>query len=147
MPKFTVLIHANDDRQELDKTLESIQFANDILVVLDQDPEKEMSRHVAKFRARAKTCIPGVSPGTYAMDAFYPWILVLRPGETLDDSTQQRLCAWQKRKKDPATSYEVPVRSIDQTVIASRLVNRKQINWTDVLPPDSIASKPLPNAA
>jgi hypothetical protein len=99
MPKLSVLVHSTEEEYEkLDRTLSSVQFADDIMVVLDQDGEAPAAKIVHKLKGRTKPRIPGVSPGTYAMDAFYDWILVLASGEWLDDNEQQRILAWRSKK-------------------------------------------------
>jgi len=94
-----------------------------------------------------KTRIPGVSAGAYAMDSFYDWVLVLRPGEWLSSQTVDGLRRWREQKKDTETGYELPVHSAQGSTRALRLVNRQQMNWTGELPPKSGGVKELPFAA
>ena len=97
MPKFTVLVHVEEATPEVEATLKSAAVANDLLVILDSE-NKPLKHMVRKARGRLKTTIPGVSPGAYAMDSYHDWVLVLRPGEVLDESTSEVLKAWKKQK-------------------------------------------------
>jgi hypothetical protein len=142
MPKFTVLVHVEEASRALDETLKSASLANDLLVISDA-PDKPLKRMIRRAHGRTKTTIPGVSPGAYALDSYFDWILVLRPGEVLDDRTTDLLRNWKKQKQDDQPGHRVGIIRKDGSQFESlRLVNRLKINWTGELPPDS-ESAPL----
>lgn len=147
MPKLTALIHVDEPSRELQRTLESVQFADDILVIIDTSSADDTLKYARKLHARLKTRIPGVSAGAYAMDAFYEWVLVLRPGEWLSSETAETLKRWREQKKDTEIGYELPIHSVEGSTRALRLVNRQKMNWTGELPPKSGGVKELPVAA
>jgi hypothetical protein len=137
MPKFTVLVHVEEASQALEDTLKSASLANDLLVVLDSE-DKPVKHMVRKAGGRVKTTVPGVSPGAYAMDSYFDWVLVLRPGEVLEDRTCEILKDWRKQKRDDQPGHRVRIlRKDGKTMETLRLVNRLKINWTGELPPDS----------
>lgn len=136
MPKFTALVHVEEATPALQATLMSASLANDLLVVLDT-ADKPLKHMVRKANGRTKTTIPGVSPGAYAMDGYHDWVLVLRPGEVLDDHTAEVLREWKRQKHDEEPAHRVRIIRNGKPVETLRLVNRMKINWTGELPPDS----------
>ena len=136
MPKFTVLVHVEEASKALERTLESASLANDLLVILDT-ADKPLKHMVRKAKGRVKTTIPGVSPGAYAMDSFYDWVLVLRPGEILEEKTAEILRDWKKQKSDDEPGHRVRIINNGAPVETLRLINRLKINWTGELPPES----------
>ena len=136
MPKFTVLVHVEEASKALERTLESAALANDLLVILDA-ADKPLKHLVRKAKGRVKTTIPGVSPGAYAMDGYHDWVLVLRPGEVLDDRTAEILRDWKKQKHDDQPGHRVRIIRNGTPVETLRLINRLKINWTGELPPES----------
>ena len=136
MPKFTVLVHVEEPSKALEKTLESASLANDLLVILDT-ADKPLKHMVRKAKGRVKTTIPGVSPGAYAMDGYHDWVLVLRPGEVLEEKTAEVLRDWKKQKHDDEPGHRVRIIRNGSPVETLRLINRLKINWTGELPPES----------
>lgn len=146
MPKLSVLIHADTYSAELQSTIEHVAFANDIMIVADEPAYEEIQKCARKLRVRVKKAIPGVTPGAYAMDTFYEWILVLRPGERLSDDIVESLKTWIKAsKRDEEVAYQV--RLLHGCPNELRLVNRKQMNWMGELPPSASNAAELPVAA
>lgn len=141
MPKISVLIHADTCKPELEKTIEQLSFVDDILIVASEECVEDVKKQL-HHRARVQIAIPGVSPGAYAMDAFYDWIMVLRPGEELPQESVDRILEWKKRKSDEQPGYTLGIESD-----CLRLINRRKMNWTDDLPPASTVSESLPAAA
>jgi hypothetical protein len=136
MPKFTALVHVEEATPALEETLKSASLSDDLLVVMDA-ADKPLQRMVRKSRGRVKTTIPGVSPGAYAMDGYYDWVLVLRPGEVLDERTEKVLGEWKNREEDDLPGHRVGLLSDGRPMETLRLVNRRKINWTGELPPES----------
>lgn len=151
MPKFTALVHVEQASPELEETLRSASLANDVLVIVDSEDDKPLKHMVRKTKGRLKKTIPGVSPGAYAMDSYHDWVLVLRPGEVLDESTSEMLKDWKKQKHDDEAGHRVRLKRTGGSVETLRLVNRLKINWTGELPPEStvvpLMAAPLKNAA
>jgi hypothetical protein len=150
MPKFTALVHIDEASKKAEDTLRSVAIANDLLVILDPD-DKPLRRLVRKVRGRIKTTIPGVSPGAYAMDSYHDWVLVLRPGEVLDEQCAEALKDWKKQKEDDEPGHRVRILRNGNPVETLRLVNRLKINWTGELPPESkvipLMTAPIKQAA
>lgn len=151
MPKFTALVHVEEPCPALLNTLQSASLADDLLVVLDT-ADKPVKHMVRKAKGRLKTTIPGVSPGAYAMDSYHDWVLVLRPGEVLDEHTAEVLSSWKKQKHDDQPGHRIRIIRNGSPIETLRLVNRLKINWTGELPPDSqviplIGEQPRPKAA
>jgi hypothetical protein len=136
MPKFTALVHVEEATPALEETLKSASLSNDLLVVMDSE-DKPLQRMVRKSHGRVKSRIPGVSPGAYAMDSYYDWVLVLRPGEVLDERTERSLEEWKKRDEDDLPGHRVGIVRDGRPMETLRLVNRLKINWTGELPPES----------
>jgi hypothetical protein len=136
MPKFTALVHVEESTPALEETLKSASLSNDLLVVLDSE-DKPLRRLVRKSHGRVKTTIPGVSPGAYAMDSYYDWVLVLRPGEVLDKRTTKVLEEWKNQHEDDLPGHRVGLLRDGRHMETLRLINRQKINWTGELPPDS----------
>jgi hypothetical protein len=145
MPKFTALVYAKqDDSVHLDRTLDSLKIANDVLLI-NEDRDPEIKRIGRGHHVRQKYGIPGVTPGAYAMDAFHHWILVLRPSEALSNDLIRSLQEWQKRKQDEAHGYSFVVLQQDGHAWRSqqhelRLVNRRFVNWIGELPQNGNAA-------
>ena len=141
MPKITALIHTHNDALRLGRALDSLRPCDEVLVIDDgseDDTERIAREHGAKF----KKTIAGVAPGAYAMDATHPWILCLRPNESLSDDLEASLFEWKGRELDEdVTCFSVPIRKEngagwEHLPPEVRLVNRRRINWVDELPPD-----------
>ncbi len=138
MPKFTALVHVEEASKALEETLKSAALADDLLVVLDAK-DKPLTRMVRKAHGRIKTTIPGVTPGAYAMDSYFTWVLVLRPGEVLDEKTVEALKNWKKLEQDDEAGYRVRILRNGTAIEKMRLVNRLKINWIGELPPEAQA--------
>jgi hypothetical protein len=130
MPKFTVFIHASGI-VGLAQTLRAVRRAPDVLVIHDGDPA--VQRLCLRYSARGKTQIPGVTPGAYAMDAFYSWLLLLQPGEQLSDETLKALAEWKRKPHDDCAGYLIGTG--DDCRPELRFVNRAMVNWIGELPP------------
>ena len=144
MPKFSAIVYAtSDDEHNLEKTLESLNVAQDVLLI-NADGVDNIRKLGRRFHARIKQGIPGVTPGAYLMDTYHPWILVLRPAEAVSDELRQSLERWRHRKRDENPGYRLAVlENNDGNWIERnpelRLVNRRKINWTGELPPNADA--------
>ena len=86
-----------------------------------------------QHRARCKVEIPGVTPGAYAMDAFYDWLLVLRPGEQIAPSMCEALEQFKQKKQDSCAGYLISIEGGSRQEL--RFVNRRMVNWMGELPP------------
>jgi hypothetical protein len=144
MPKLSAIVYAHDaERDHLDKTLESLRVCDDILLI-NADGSDAVNKLSRRFKARVKNGIPGVTPGAYLMDTYRDWILVLRPGEAIDEELGASLTTWRRQKRDDNAGYRFAVREERDGVFRQRgpelrLVNRKKINWTGELPPNAEA--------
>jgi len=130
VPKFSVFIHALRV-QGVDDTLRSVRSAPEILVIHNADPS--IVRLCGRYGAREKVEIPGVTQGAYAMDAFYDWILLLKPGEQLSGETHEALVNWRQRRQDNCAGYLI--RTDEDFRPQLRFVNRSMLNWVGEFPP------------
>lgn len=146
MPKLSAIIYASSgDERFLERTLRSLEVAHDVLLI-NADCNDEVRNIGHRFHARIKQGIPGVTPGAYIMDAYYPWILVLRPEEVLDAELIRSLQEWKCQKHDDNPGYRFAVleQKDDEWIQRKpelRLVDRRKINWTGELPPDADGPK------
>ncbi len=144
MPKYSAIIYASSgDRELLERTLQSLQVCDDMLLI-NADADQEIRSIGRRLHARMKNGIPGVTPGAYLMDTYHQWILVLRPGEAISDELRNSLRDWHRQKRDENPGFRFSV--LEQNHFGwrlrppeLRLVNRRKINWTGELPPNSDA--------
>ena len=163
MPKITALLHTYNDEQRIGRTLESLRACDQVLVI-DHGSTDRTRKIAGQHGAEVKKAVPGVNPGVYAIDARYDWILCLLPTEALSEALEASLFEWKEREMPADTSdqpaqdkkllsslpsFSMPVR--EETPAGwkdlppeTRLVNRKNVNWPDHLPPNDPASEPLP---
>jgi hypothetical protein len=150
MPKFTAIVHAcSEDVPFLERTLQSLDVASDILLI-NEERDSEIKAIGRRHLVREKNGVQGVTAGAYLMDAFHPWILVIRPGEELSDELRRNLDEWRRNKKDESNGYRPLV--VEQNGSKAhplapelRLVNRRQVNWIGEIPPNMEAPT-LPGA-
>jgi hypothetical protein len=128
MPQFTALIRA-ESTLGLAETLRSARVASETLVIHPSDATIE--RVCFRYGARDKFDVPGVTLGAYAMDAFYDWLLILRPGEELSGDLLDELGRW-RPKRDSNAGYLL---RIGDGSPQFRLINRDEMHWVGELPP------------
>ncbi len=143
MPKFSALVYVSTNPGVLHRALESLTIADDVLVI-NAELDPTIRKIALEHGARIKKGIPGVTPGAYLMDAFYPWLLVIRPFESLDADLMRSIEEWSRKKRDdnPGYAFEVLEQhngGWNARPPELRLVNKKQINWIGDLPPNATA--------
>lgn len=160
MPKITVLLHTHNDAERLGRALDSLRAADEILVVDhgSTDDTVTLARH---HGAKVKEGVAGVNPGVYVIDARNDWIFCLLPNESLSEGLEASLFEWKERVDEPSNhaekdanapcndTYSVGIREETEdgwrTLEAeTRLLNRKQINWSEAIPPNNTESILLP---
>jgi glycosyltransferase involved in cell wall biosynthesis len=156
MPKITAILHTYNDAQRIGRALESLRACAEVLVIdhASSDGTVEIARHQG---ATVKEAVLGVDPGVYVIDARHDWIFCMLPNEAISESLEASLFEWKELEKEPLDeagkeaqaalneSFSVGVREETEngwkTLTAeTRLVNRKQINWSQALPPNIEAS-------
>ena len=147
MPKITAIIHTKNDAPRIGRALDSLRACDEILVV-DHASEDDTAKIVREHGGNVESAIPGVSPGTYLVDAKHDWILCLLPRESLSDGLEASLFEWKEQDPGDATGFAVEVREEtdhgwNSTGTHTRLVNRTRINWVSDLPPDEPNSQKL----
>ena len=140
MPKITALIHTKNDARRIGRALDSLRCCDELLVV-DHASEDDTSKIAREHGSRVENAIPGVSDGTYLVDAKHDWILCLLPSESLSDGLEASLLEWKEKDPGDATGFAVEVREETENGRNSvgthtRLVNRTRVNWVSDLPPD-----------
>jgi glycosyltransferase involved in cell wall biosynthesis len=140
VPKLTALLRTHNDALRLGRALQSLRPCDEVLII-DDCSEDDTAKVAREYGATFKSAIPGVSPGAYAMDGQYEWILCLRPNEALSDSLEGALLEW--KEQDPGSAvvcYKVLIREESSQgwrdcPPEARLVNRKMVNWIGDMPP------------
>jgi len=140
MPKFSALLRTHNDALRLGRTLQSLRPCDEVLII-DEASEDDTVKVAREYGAVIKTAIPGVSPGAYAMDTEYEWVLCLRPNESLSDTLEASLFEW--KQQDPGQSvacYSMLIREENDSGWRDcppevRLINRKMVNWIGEMPP------------
>ena len=159
MPRITALIHTHNDEQRIGRVLDSLRAIDDVLVVDhgSTDGTLKIARH---HGVRVKEGVPGVNPGVYTIDAHHDWVLCLLPNEAIGEALEASLFEWKEHVEEPLDqaekderagcneTYAINIREETENgwrnvAAETRLVNRKQMNWVDVLPPNDAASKEL----
>ena len=152
MPKLTALLHVHNDALRIGRALDSLRAADEILVVDhgSTDDTVKIARH---HGATVREGVPGVNPGVYVIDAHHDWILCLLPNESLSEGLEASLFEWKNRVEEPLNhaekdaqapfnpTYSVTVREETDSgwrtlAPETRLLNRKQINWSEAVPPN-----------
>jgi hypothetical protein len=148
MPKITALIHAHaSDARRLGRLLETLRPCDEVLIV-NLDCAEEVTKVAREYGATLKMGVPGVSPGTYLMDARNDWILSLLPSESLTEGLEASLFEWKESEHDRAESFSMPLREESPAgwtahEPVTRLVNRKMVNWIGSLPKNDPSSSPI----
>jgi glycosyltransferase involved in cell wall biosynthesis len=150
MTKISAIIHAENDERRIGRALESLRACDEVVLV--DHASKDRTREVAREHgATVKIGVPGVEPGAYIIDLRYDWILCLLPNEAVGESLEASLHEWKHagHDSDHAVGYCVAVREETENgwrdlTPQMRLANRKQINWTDQLPPYTDPCQSLP---
>jgi glycosyltransferase involved in cell wall biosynthesis len=148
MPKISALLHVCDAERGLGRALDSLRPCDEVIVV-DHGSRDESIKVARDHGARIIKAVQGVSKGAYAQDAHHDWILCLLPSESLAEDLEASLLEW--KQSDPAKDglgYNVQVREQNgmgwKTLTPQmRLVNRKQLNWIEDLPPEMPAAPAL----
>jgi glycosyltransferase involved in cell wall biosynthesis len=110
------------------------------VLVVDDCSEDDTLKVAREHGATVRSAIPGVTPGAYAMDSTYDWILCVRPNESLSDDLEAALFEWKNQEPDEtATCYKVSIREENgsqwhERPPETRLINRKMVNWLEELP-------------
>jgi glycosyltransferase involved in cell wall biosynthesis len=142
MPKITALIHACNNAPDLVRTFGSLHACDELLVVdhgSDDETEKVAKEHGAKFRV----AILEVDECAYTVDASNDWILWIMPSEVVSEGMTCTLLEWKRQEPDEHTvGFAFNISEHDGEAWRSlgsqmRLVNRKGVNWTGMLPPDA----------
>jgi glycosyltransferase involved in cell wall biosynthesis len=148
MPKISALLHTHNDGLRLSRALQSLRPCDEVLII-DDCSEDDTVKIARDHGATVRSAIPGVTPGTYVMDAMHEWILCLRPNESLSNDLETALLEWKDQQPDDcAKCYKIPVREENggewqERPPEVRLLNRKMINWIDELPGSQICETTL----
>ncbi len=156
MPKITALLHTHNDAQRIGRALESLRAVDEVLVVDhgSTDDTVKVARH---HGASVKEGVPGVNRGVYVIDAHHDWILCLLPNESISEGLEASLFEWKDHVDEPSNqaekdagaacnhTYSINIREESdggwRTLgPETRLVNRKQINWSEAIPPNNSES-------
>jgi len=145
MPKITALIHCHGDAQQLARALETLHPCDQVLIV-SHNPDEEVDKVARSHGASVKNAVPGVSLGTYLVDAAHDWILCLKATESLSDELEASLLEWKEQEHETSDTFAFGLRTQSGTQwktdgLHTRLVNRTHVNWTSELPPDSETSQ------
>jgi hypothetical protein len=147
MPKLTALLHCHNQAQQLARALETLRACDQVLVI-DHDANSDVERVVRDYGATIKVGVPGVSLGTYLVDAANDWIICVKPTETLSEELEASLLEWKQQEHETNKTFAISVRAQQNggwkpAGRHTRLVNRTHVNWTTELPPDSEGAEVL----
>ena len=159
MPKISALLHTHNDAPRIGRALDSLRAFDEVLVIDhgSTDDTVKVARH---HGASVKEGVPGVNQGVYVVDAHNDWIFCLLPNESIGEALEASLFEWKDREKEPPDHEDKEKKAADNETFAvivreetdngwhtlgpqTRLINRKQINWNDALPPNNSDSVPL----
>lgn len=156
MPKITALLHTHNDAQRIGRALDSLRFADEVLVV-DHGSTDDTAKIARHHGATVKEGVPGVNPGVYVIDAHNDWVFCMLPNESVSEGLEASLFEWKERVDEPSdhadkdahapcnATYSVGVREESEngwanSAAETRLINRKQINWSEAIPPNNSES-------
>ncbi len=155
MLRISALLHTNNDAQRIGRALDSLRPCDEVLVI-DHDSQDDTARIARDHGAKVKKAVPGVENGTYALDATHDWVLCILPCEALSEGLEASLLSWKHQfdgeKVDPGPkigALSFPLRretehGWEKAPPQTRLVNRRAINWTTALPPETNGAVVLP---
>lgn len=160
MAKITALVHTHNDAQRIGRALESLRACDEVLVV-DHASTDDTVKLAREHGAVVKEGVPGVNPGTYAIDAGHDWILCMLPTEAVSEGLEASLFEWKARREENSDQAEDDKHAAEACSVAfqvredtgsgwrelgahTRLVNRKGINWPGHLPLDDPNAEMLP---
>jgi glycosyltransferase involved in cell wall biosynthesis len=140
MPKISALIHTRNDAERLGRLLETLRPCDQVLII-DDSPDDSVEKIAHQYGADVRKCIPGVTPGTYSMDAVHEWILCVLPNESLSEGLEASLFSWKEGEPKREDIFSMTVREEKDGQWAEhpaevRLINRCCVNWTGTLPPN-----------
>ena len=141
MPALSVLIHAHAESaaEPLGRLLETLRPADEVVVV-DHTGDAATRKVVHQYGAKLVPAVPGVSPGAYAANCRYDWVLCLLATESLSEALEASLFEWKRAEPQPAESFSIPLREQHEKSwrildAETRLVHRGQVHWQGTLPP------------
>ncbi len=145
--KITAIIHTKNDALRIGRALDSLRPCDEVLIV-DHESEDDTTKIAREHGAHIKNGVPGVSPGTYLVDAKNDWILCLLSNESLTEALEASLFEWKGKDLNDATGFSIEVREETDKGWKNlgpqtRLVNRTKINWISDLPPNEPDAKVL----
>jgi glycosyltransferase involved in cell wall biosynthesis len=138
MPQISVLVHAHDQERTLGRTLESVRFADEIVVV-DHHSHDKTAKVARQYGARIVRAVVGVDRGGYSVDCKHDWIFCILPGETVSEELEASLQDWKQRRSVDEAGYLIPVReqsgeNWNRLAPEMRLADRTKVNWPDLFP-------------
>ncbi|MGB9105515.1 MAG: glycosyltransferase, partial [Terriglobales bacterium] len=105
MAKITALVHTHNDAQRIGRALESLRACDEVLVV-DHASTDDTVKLAREHGAVVKEGVPGVNPGTYAIDAGHDWILCMLPTDAVSEGLEASLFEWKARREENSDQAE-----------------------------------------
>ena len=148
MPKISAIVHTRNDAPRLGRLLETLRPCDQVLII-DDSSDDAVEKVAHEYGAAVRKCIPGVTPGAYAMDAIHEWILCVLPNESLSEGLEASLFSWKdsEPKREEVFSMTVREEKAGQWLehpSEVRLINRHCVNSTGTLPPNLEGAVVLP---
>src|SRR5690242_11122498 len=106
MPKITAIIHTKNDALRIGRALDSLRACDEVLIV-DHGSDDDTGKIAREHGSHVENAVPGVSHGTYLVDAKHDWILCLLPSESLSDGLEASLFEWKEKDPGDATGFAV----------------------------------------
>ena len=138
MKRISALLHTHDQERALGRTLESLRFSDEIVVV-DHGSKDKTEKIARQYGARVVHAVVGVDRGGYAVDCKHDWIFCVLPGEAISEELEASVQEWKHQKNGEGAGLMVPIRKQTgeqwQSADAEmRLANRTKVNWRDLFP-------------
>jgi hypothetical protein len=147
MPKLSALIHCHGNVAGLARALETLRACDQVLVI-NHTGNDDTDKTARQYGATVKAGVPGVSPGTYLVDATNDWLLCLKESESLSEELEASLLEWKQQEHEASATFAINLRLQENGSWRgagkhTRLVNRTCVNWIGELPPDEQRSELL----
>lgn len=153
MAKITAFIHTYNDGPRIARALESLRPFDEILVI-DHGSTDDTANLARRHGATVLKGVPGVNNGVYAMDASHDWIFCMMPNESISEALEASLFEWKEKIDEPLDHDEKDEQAAEVATFSfaireeteagwqtrepeTRLINRKQLNWPDAIPPNN----------
>jgi hypothetical protein len=146
--RITGLIHTLNHGRHLGRALDSLRVCDEVIVV-DHGSTDDTASVAREHGARVLRASAEAHRGTYTQQARHDWVLCLLPEESLAETLEASLLEWRlAAREEGVTAFNAGLREQHGggwrlLPAETRLVNRKQIRWSGVLPEPQFQAETL----